>query len=348
MRTTGRDPFDLLHEQLVEAAATGAPAATHRRRRSPWWRGFVGRPLVVAATLALGGSATAAAVLTLRGERSAPLEGRMPAVGGRSDGDAARAYRVVLRPDLRVGAAGWCATVRLRSANGDTGGGTGCGPALEASSPQVAGGGIAVAPTRVLDFRILDARVAVVRLADGRRIVPRTDPALPSGWRATVDFLPVRNGRVSDATLGATLLDAGGHVIPLPRSPRGVATLAATKVDPRDPPPRPCAIEHGALPHLVAREQRVVRERLTARVDAAGRPFRTCAAALFSLDGARLRAAVLVDARDPSGSAPALPGGYGAASRRIAQGRAWLVVDGGTPTLRGRLLDALSAHPPGR
>lgn len=334
------DPFDLLRDQLVAAAAP------RRRARRRW------RPLVtLSAALALGGTATATAVLTLGGEPSPPLQGRVP---GATAGTA-RDYTVLLRPDLRVGQAGWCSTVVLRTARRPLAAGSGCGPALQASDPQIGAGGMAISATRVLSYWIVDRRVAAVRLADGTRIVPRADAGLPFGWRAAVAFLSARRGRPSaGAFTAADLLGADGRVLLAgagrPASaPRGVPSLPTRAVDAHDPPARPCAIEHRALLHLAALDQTIVRGALGRKVDASGRPFRTCSTALFRLDGVRLRAAVLVDARDPGRPAAALPRGYAtalASARRV--GDAWLVVDGGTSLARGRLLAALEVHPPGR
>jgi hypothetical protein len=335
------DPFDLLRDQLVAAAA----AAPQHRARRRW------RPLIVlAAALALGGTATATAVLTLGGEPSPPLKGRVPG----SSAGAARDYTVLLRPDLRVGAAGWCSTVALRTRRGPLGAGSGCGPALQASYPQIAGGGMTVSPTRVLSYWIVDRRVAAVRLGDGTRIVPRADVGLPFGWRAVVAFVGTRRGRMPASALTADLIGADGRVLLADASrtadaPRGVPSLPAREVDAHDPPARPCAIEHRDLPHLAALDQSIVNGALAQPVDASGRPLRTCSAALFRLDGARLRAAVLVAARDPTRPAADLPRAYvpALASARRVEG-AWLVVDGGTSIARRRLLAALTVHPPSR
>ncbi|HET6507187.1 MAG TPA: hypothetical protein VFG42_10375 [Baekduia sp.] len=335
------DPFDLLRDQLVTAAAPRRVAA---RRR---WRPLV----VLAAALALGGTATAAAVLTLSGEPSPPLKGRVPGGGG-GNASAVRAYAVVLRPDLRVGAVGWCSTVALRGERGSIAAGSGCGPAAQAAYPQISGGGMSVSNAVALGYWIVDRRVAAVRLRDGTRILPRADAALPFGWRAAVAFVTARRGAMPTDALTADLLGADGRVLlagsgRTADAPRGVPSLPARPVDAHRPPARRCAIGHRALPHLAALEQTIATGALNRPVDTAGRPFRTCSTALFRLDGVRLRAAVLVDARDPSRPAAALPRGYVgplAAARRV--GRAWLVVDGGTNVARRRLLAGLTTRPP--
>jgi hypothetical protein len=328
------DPFDVLRDQLVAAAA---PAAVRRRR--PRGR----RPIVVlAAVLALGGSATAAAVLTLGGDPSPPLRGHVPGGGPIKD------YTLAIAPSLRAGEAGWCTTFQLRGRRDVVGGG-GCGPALEGDEPQIAGGGVTAGPTRILQYLVVDRRVALVRLADGRRIVPRADPGLPFGWRVVVAFTATTRGRVSPADAAATLLGADGRALPRLRSPRGVPALPTTKVDPHAPPARPCAIAHAPLAHLRSHDQTIVRGGLARAVDVSGRAFRTCSTALFSLDGVRLRAAVLVDAAGPGHAPAALPRSYvpaRAVARREAD--AWLVVDGGTAPLRRRLLAALTFRHPSR
>ena len=340
-----RDPFDLLRDQLVAAAAPEA-VREHRARRRRW------RPLVLlAAALALGGTATAAAVLTLGGEGSPPLKGRVP---GAPTGDAPgiRSYRISLAPDLRAGNAGWCSSVSLRGRK-EVAGGTGCGPAPLGDHPQIAGGGITAGPTRILSFAIVDARVALVRLADGRRVVPRADPGLPFGWRVVVAFTPTTHGHIDGRATALTLLGADGRTLATVPGRAGdpqlrsVPSLPTEQVDAHDPPSKPCAIEHAPLPHLAALDQTLVRGPLTRAVDA--RAFRTCAVAVFRLDGVRLRAAVVVDGRGPRHAPAALPRSYvpaRAAARRA--GTAWLVVDGGTPAARRRLLRALTIHRPTR
>jgi hypothetical protein len=339
------DPFDVLRDHLVAAAA---PAAVRAARRRRW------RPLVLlAAALALAGTATATAVL-LSGADSPPLKGRVPgaptdpAVGG------IRRYAIGVSPDLRAGVAGWCSTVQLRGLK-QVVGGTGCGPALLGGYPEIAGGAITTGTTKILNYAVLDLRGALVVLPDGRRIVPRADPGLPFGWRAVVAFTATQRGAVAAPSTKLTLLDAGGRALAtVPGRPgdppvRSIPSLPTTKVDAHHPPARPCAIEHAGLPHLAALDQTIVRGDLTRRVDVADTVFRTCATARFRLDGVRLRAAVVVDARGPAHAPAALPRSYvpgQAAARREAN--SWLIVDGGTPVARRRLLAALTFRPPSR
>ncbi|HWI70570.1 MAG TPA: hypothetical protein VNT55_01345 [Baekduia sp.] len=339
------DPFDVLRDQLVAAAAPAGVRASRRRR----WRPLV----LLAAALALGGTATATAVL-LVGEDSPPLKGRVPGAPTNPAVGGIRRYAIGIAPDLRAGAAGWCSTVQLRGLK-QASGGAGCGPALLDGYPEIAGGGMTAGPANILNFAVVDRRVATVVMNDGRRIVPRADPGLPFGWRVVVAFTPMAPGSTDPPGTRLTLLDAGGHALAtVPGRPgdppvRSIPSLPTVKVDAHDPPARPCAIEHDDLPHLAALDQTIVRGDLTRRADIADRAFRTCSAALFRLDGVRLRAAVVVDARGPAHAPAALPRSYvpdHAAARREAN--SWLIVDGGTPGARRRLLAALTFHHPSR
>jgi hypothetical protein len=347
-----RDPFDLLRDQLVAAAA---PEAVRARRARRW------RPLVVlAAALALGGTATATAVLTLGGEDSPPLKGPAPA------DMFIRHYAISIAPDLAVGETGWCTSLVFGYGAGGSGMARGCGPAAPREAAQIAGAGLVSGQRdggRDTLFRIVDRRVAAVQPEGGRRIVPRADPALPFGWRAVVAFVPVRGHE--RALPAMTLLDAAGH--PISQAPQrlagtraaGTRRLPSVAVDAQAPPSVPCAIAHAGLPGLRAVRQKVVRVRLTRAVDVNGRAFRSCSEALFRLDGVALRAAVLVDAGGPGRVPAGLPG-----ARRVAgrpgvvtasgpltarrDGHAWLVVAGGGAEARLRLLRALTIHRPAR
>jgi hypothetical protein len=334
------DPFATLRDELRAAEQRlAAPAAVAPRRL----RGR--RPLLVAiAVLALGGTATAAVVSLTGGTPSAPLRGDTP------PGTGIKHYSISLRPNLGAGEAGWCWTLSI-------GGGAalGCGPAPAPGAAQVAGGDLMLgrpgkaAAWRGIAFRILAPRVAAVRLQNGERIVPRPDRALPFGWTAAVMFTRYR-GKMRPASYA--LLDAADHVIGTsgPSTDRtaapGVAALPTVSVNPRTPPDRPCAIHHRALPHLSARDQKVVG--VPVRRGAApvlGRAFRTCAAATFYLRDHRVTAAVLTDVAGP-GVAPAdLPHrSPNMNARRI--GNAWLVAYGPDPASRRAVLGALTVVRP--
>jgi hypothetical protein len=345
------DPFDLLRDQLVAAAGPAPATAPGRRRRA--------RLLVlVAAALAVSGTATAA-VLGLGGdEPSAPLTGTVP----RAPLTASSRYVISLAPDLRVGAAGWCATLAYEI-GGERGAGRGCGPAAPGAAPQVTGGAMTMGRDQLIAYAVVDRRVATIRLHDGRRITPRPDPRLPFGWRGAVAFLPTVHGRVTFEDTGMTFLDAAGAPIGQEAQrvagtdTAGTSRLPTQEIDPHRPPRARCAIRHDDLPHLTPLTQEIVRGPLARRVDVNGRAFRACGAAAFQLGRHRLRAAVLVDAAGPAHAPAPLPGATtaaggpgtvttsgGMAGRRL--GNAWLVVAGGTSAERLRLLAAVRAQRP--
>jgi hypothetical protein len=324
------DPFDLLRDELVAAAA---PAGVRARRR-------VRSLVVVAAALALSGTATAAVLSLTGGQPSAPLRGALPGERGPS----ARNYTISLTPNLFPGQAGWCRRVALRRGRAPVTGGMGCGLAAASGTALIAGGAMSVGSDRILAYAVVDRRVASVELAPGLRVAPRAEPTLPFGWRAAVAFVPTRRGALPGEATILRLFDARGRAID--RSPEqhaGTRALPTRKVDPLHPPAVPCAITHAPIAHLRHVSQTIVRGLLATRADVNGRALRTCSEAAFSLGTHRLRAAVLVDAAGPRHEPPPLPGAMTA--RRI--GRAWLVVDGGTPRDRRTLLAALHVrhHP---
>jgi hypothetical protein len=339
------DPFATLRDELRAAeqrlAAPPAPVKLRRLRGR--------RPLLVAiAVLTLGGSATAAVVSLTGGTPSPPLRGRTP------PGSGIRTYALSLRPDLRAGVAGWCDTITFGLGGRSYGGAEGCGPAPLAGMAQVAGGSIMAGLThrgvqRGIDYRIVGPQVAAVRLADGRRIIPRADPALPFGWKAAIVFTEHRQSRPPAVF---TLLDPADRVIgtsglETDRNPfRGVAALPTVKVDARHPPDRPCAIHHRALPHLSARDQTVVGVPIASgAAPVLGRAFRSCAAALFYDGRHRVTAAVLTDVAGPAVEAADLPlRAPNISARRI--GRNWLVTYGPDPASRRKVLGALTVVPP--
>jgi hypothetical protein len=322
------DPFDLLRDQLVDAAGRAAMPA--RRRR--WTRR---RPLLVlVGALAISGTATAA-VLSLQGEPSPPLSGRL---GGPSP---ASSYRITITPDLRAGGVGWCSTVALRHGSRPSAAGTGCGGAAGRRARQIMGGALAV-PGHTLIYAITDAQVAAVRLADGRVIRTRADAGLPFGWRASVVLGP-KGGRSDDVSDMSRLAFLDAHGAPLAEDPRRLQSpepLTTRPVDARRPAPARCVIVHDDLGALRPVSQRVVTGPLRPAQHLNGRPFRSCAEAQFDTGRGLLRAAVLVDAADPTRPPAALPPGSGLAARRA--GRAWLVVAGGRgPAERAALLARL-------
>ncbi|WP_027007712.1 hypothetical protein [Conexibacter woesei] len=336
------DPFATLRDELRAAeqrlAAPPAPAKPRRLRGR--------RPLLVAITvLALGGSATAAVVSLTGGEPSPPLHGDTP------PGTGIKHYSISLRPNLGAGEAGWCWTMHFGG-----GGALGCGSAPSADAAQIAGGDLMLGrPTRGagtwhdIEFRILAPRVATVVLPGGRRITPRPDRGLPFGWTAVVAFAALRSQPPAPQVF--RLLDAADHPIAnsevdTDRSPRGVAALPVVSVNARNPPDRPCAIHHRALPHLSAQDQKVVGVPIArGAAPVLGRAFRTCAAALYSYGRHRVTAAVLTDVAGPAFKAADLPlGAPNITARRI--GPNWLVTYGPDAASRRTVLAALTVVAP--
>lgn len=244
------DPYQILRAQLVEAAArVAAEPAAPSRARSRWWHGGRPRPLaVLVAALVICGSATAA-VLSLGGSPSQPLNGQVPGrpVSGSSaavlqSGAGAR-YRITVFPDLPAGGAGW-ATGFAFSRNGHlTSGGQAGGLYPTARDPIFGGAGvgyIAVVPqtSDSVAFSLTGPEVAAIHF-DGRTIRTFTSPQLPTGDRVAVFFLPAgapaavvagseritgNSTRVPAGPGGATRriraaalvpLDAAGQVIPV-------------------------------------------------------------------------------------------------------------------------------------
>ena len=344
------DPFDALRDELV--AAEGRMAGG--RQRSTWLRR---RPLLLAAALVVASASAAAAVVSLTSEDSAPLSGTVPAP---SPSAAERTYRIELMPDLRAGAIGWCSSVTLRSRGWrPIGAATGCGPAAPADAAQIAGGVTAVNTKNVLLFAIVDRRVASVRLHDGRTIAPLADRKLPYRWKAVVAFLARQGGRFAVDDLQWTLQDAKGA--PISSAPNehagakdaGTATLPTRAVDPRDPPHVRYAIRARPLKGLRAVSARIVTRAPTRTPDVNGRAFQTRATTIYYLHTRRYRAAMLVDARDPSRPAADLPGstpradGLVDASGQLTARRAgpgWLVIEGADARERALVLQALTSR----
>ncbi len=326
--------FDELEHELCAGVRRGAAPAPERAR--PWRQRPRGLAIALVALVVCGSAA--AAVVSLTRERSQPLAGRPPALGG------AR-YRVELRPDLSAGAIGWCATFAIRAAKESTAG-TGCGPAAAAADALIAAGGLGGRGPGVA-YAIVDQRAATVRFGD-RHVVPVAYPTLPAGWRAAVTIVRGEPAIVAE--------DGAGH--PLARTElagtrrAGTHALPTRAVNPADPPRHPCALRARALPGLRAISARLSAPRPLRTPDVNGRPFLSCATTVFSLDGQRLRAARLLDARAPRRPAALLPGMRAprtpheivSASGRLSAQRAgpgWIVVSGPTGTARTRLLRAL-------
>lgn len=334
------DAFDTFERQVREALRS-----RRRRRRRAWAAGGV--------ILALGGAATAAAVV-VRDEPSRPLRAPLPQSGLN--------YQAAMRPDLSAGNIGWCVTIVIRKGRQAQSGGNGCG---QAPSPEraIIGSAGMYRGTRGIAVTIVDERTASVRIGN-RRIVPRTDPGIPAGWKVAVYTTtatdsggePPRPGQAPEPGARTPAdqrepqlpiaLDANGRELPSidpPDSwPAGRHRYAVRAVDAEDPPDAPCAIRADGLPGLRAASADLLRRFPSTSPTVKTPAFLTCATTVYYLGRTRLRAAVLVDALNHTRRAAPLAENFQLSSRRVGPG--WLVVFGGNATQRARLLRALTAN----
>ncbi|MCW3013029.1 MAG: hypothetical protein JWO02_121 [Solirubrobacterales bacterium] len=343
------DPFDVLRDRLVGAAAATDDARTGARRRRS--RSRLRLLSLVAGAVLVTGSATAAVVsITSSSEKSKPLQGTALGVLARPV-----AYEVQFSPEIGAGDIGWCAGVTLRGVAS----GRGCGPAAADGALQIAGGGLGSTSASGLSvgYAVVAARVAALQLPGGRRVRARPDRRLPSGWKAVVWF------ERRFETTPPVLLDAAGRRLVDAASRRagtraaGTRALASLSVDPEQPPRRPCTIQVPRAAGLHALSENVLPRLPDREPDAAGRPFLSCASTVVYLHARRYRAAILLDAKQPGARANDLPGqvsvgggtvhAFGSLSgRRVGPGR--LVVFGTSPDDRDALLRLLTpgAHLP--
>jgi hypothetical protein len=308
----------------------------------------------------------AAAVSSLVHSGSAPLTGTVPRAPQLTG--AGLHYDIPVTPDIEPGTAGWCSYPRFTFARGSrppgltnplASSGT-CGPAAADGRPIIIGGG----GEESVFWMIVSSRVAGLQLGARTVISPRSDARLPNRWRAVVAFTPAYNPRTKPLDRFTTLptptpLDAHGRVIPLGTVP-GPTQVPVRTIDPNHPPAGSCAIRAVRIAG-VTRQWEVIATSvptLGSRVDASA--LFSCARSWYLLDdrSPAISAAILLNARDPHQRAPALPGLAPTAYRGLYSedggsagditarrlGRAWLVVQGGTPMLRARLLYQLHAQ----
>jgi RNA polymerase sigma-70 factor (ECF subfamily) len=331
-----RDPFDLLRERLFVAAGGRVP----RSRRLAF-------ALVAAAVLLFGAGLAAAALRSEDERRPRPTPTPSPTTsppGGNAvptptpnrngpgapgapqpnavppsppSGEPTIALQLV--PDLRPGHVGWCVDFAVRGAQGANGG-RGCTPAGPPDTNVIATGGVR-GPLGA-GYAVVDQAVAEIRLSDGRTITPELDPGMPSEWRAA-------SWSVRGSLPTFTLHDATGR------------ELAPFRAAPLDPLPTVAAGSRERCPLRADRratETRSVGEPVGQ--DALYPSYLSCASAVFRVGNQRLRASVLLDARDPDARAPDLVTTSGVLSVR-RRGRALVVVYGGTNRQRARLLREL-------
>jgi len=219
------DPFDILRAELVSAAERGALPAPRKR----WgWLRRPSRPVaVLLAALVIVGCA--AAVASLAGSASQPLEGRVPgAVTPASL--AGYSYTIAVTPSLPAGTVGWESLIIYTrtgaSIQPPQSGGTLGYPT--ATFPVFGGGSgpdscpVCFARGNAVTYVLTGPQVFAVRIGS-QTIRTITSPALPSGDRAAVVFIPAK-GRVF-------LFPAHGPV-PVLKHPPGMKNVLLVAVEP--------------------------------------------------------------------------------------------------------------------
>ncbi len=330
-----RDPFEELGERFFLAAGG-------RLQRSK------GRTIAIAAVLiTLLGVGVAAAALRLAGEddpaspsptptpaetptaeppdpTATPNRGRprspraLPGATPRPAPEADIALQLI--PDLRPGRVGWCVDMAIRTA-GTTTGHRGCTPTGPPVTNIISTGGVAGRPGG--GYAIVDQSVIEIRLSDGRTITPELDPGMPTEWRSA-------SWTVNGSLPTFTLHDSTGRELP-PFSAAPIDPLPTVRVPAADPPRKPCAMRADRR----ATAARLVEEPVGH--DAVSPSYLSCASTVYRFGDERVRATVLLDARDPSARAQDLVTTSGVLSVR-REGPGLLVVYGGTERQRARLL----------
>jgi len=339
------DPFDMLRDQLV-----GAAERIHARAgRRPWWRVAWRRHpgALVAATLVVSGSATAA-VVSLSSKPSAPLAGRVPETHATPQPPrapttlAGHRYKLAVAPTLLAGTAGWCTTLSYSQHGKPVTGDGNCGgggtfptttlplfgnPGFTFYSPGAAPSGDTV------HYILTGPGVAAVRVGAKTTITARADPGLPLGDRAAVFFLPASSAPVAIALPGGR-----APLLPIPPAPgvpgaraKLIHALALVPLDryrrpvpikaresgfalpnrywqtPSQPPHGACEITNRHLRNLKAKWGHVI-SRIAAVPAVRGAAFLSCVDTEYYFHNWPLQAAILVDARVPGGPPGPLPG----------------------------------------
>jgi hypothetical protein len=219
-----KDPFDILRAELVSAAERAA-LPTPRKR---WgWLRRPSRPMAVL-LVALVIAGCAAAVASLAGSSSQPLEGRVPgAITPTSL--AGYSYTMAVFPQVGAGTAGWESLIvytRPDTAGIVQGGGTLGYPT--ATSPVFGGGTgpdscpVCYARGNAVTYVLTGPQVFAVRIGN-HTIRTVTSPALPIGDRAAVVFIPAR---------GRVFLIPGDGPIRVGKHPPGVKNVLIVPVEP--------------------------------------------------------------------------------------------------------------------
>jgi hypothetical protein len=220
-----KDPFDILRAELVSAAERAALPAPRER----WgWLRRPSRPMaVLLAALVIAGCA--AAVASLTGSASQPLAGRVP--GAITPASlAGYSYTIAVTPQLPAGTVGWESLIIYTrtgaSIQPPQSGGTLGYPT--ATFPVFGGGSgpdscpVCFARGNAVTYVLTGPQVFAVRIGS-QTIRTITSPALPTGDRAAVVFVPAK-GRVF-------LIRAHGPV-PVLKHPPGMKNVLLVAVVP--------------------------------------------------------------------------------------------------------------------
>jgi hypothetical protein len=309
--TTHEDFRDLpilgeLRDELQTLFESPASTRTRRSLRRRWPHRGSRLVVVLAASVIAGGSALATGLLS--GQRSRQLTATFaPGTPTRQEGygPPGSTYSISIAPSMQTGVIGWCtALVTYRGAERfdlGTGGCNGAPPALGAPMFGASDGGLGVSG---LSYVFTAPQVAAVRISGGPTILTRTDPRLPFGFRAAVFSLPNRLLRSGGPVL--TALDSAGRPIPGDAFAEPVTEEASSWKAPGRPAPGACSISPRAGAHVALQSGSVLRS-ATGDPGIVGRAFLPCLNASFTLDGERLGAAVLLDAREPGQAPGGLP-----------------------------------------
>jgi hypothetical protein len=360
------DPFDVLRDELVRAAArTRTPA-----KQAVWWSRRRSHPVVaLVAALAIAGTATAA-VVSFTSTSSAPLLGRVPGhappLGASPNDVAGDTYRITVAPLLQAGTAGLCTSINYRPVVGQGGfGWGGCGgPYPTTSQPFFGHGAWAVYPGGripaggVIEYILTGPGVAAVRVGADLTVTARSQPGLPAGDRAVVFYLPAGSLPVASPGVRARWLGLPSGVQPLTltaldRFGRPIPTTSAAPIfrlparfwqRPEPQPRGSCAL---TAPSGFSALRGTVVYRINPVPGVQGAALLSCLSTDYSVNGTTVVAAVLLNARSPASPPPAIfgatavSGNAGFVNRDYPSvlslepitarrdGNAWLVVQGG-------------------
>jgi hypothetical protein len=340
----------------------GAASRTRETGRRPVRR----LPAVaLAAALMILAASAAAAIVVLGNRGSVPLTGTVPTL-------RILHYDVPVSPDIEAGHAGWCSFPRfsITGIRGPYSGGGTCSPAYTPGTPILLAGGEPLSNNRDLlgsahapltaaqsatnlFWAIVTRRVAAIRLQRDLTVTARRDPRLQPGWKAVITFV---SGQIDPVALDrhARVIHESGTAPQLTRTATRAYDAHIAGTSP------PCSIHASPLPWVTATWQVVATRAPALGLAVEPNVLFSCARSWYSIVGssAAISAAILLSAREPRGTAPALPGltptgrpgvftEDGGASGPILAKRVrntWLLVQGPSLAMDGQLLDALHAE----